>query len=91
MTNTNTTLKDNPVNHPYHYTHGGGIECIDAIQSATCGITDGFAAMCTGVAIKYMWRWWWKGKPVEDLRKAKWYIERLITYMEKRYDKTESK
>lgn len=63
------------VNHPQHYTHGG-IECIDALAAATAGLT-GIEAVCTANAIKYLWRWKHKGG-VEDLRKADWYIKRLI-------------
>lgn len=63
------------VNHPAHYTHSDGIECIDAIASATEGLT-GFEAFCTGTALKYIWRWNWKNG-VEDLDKAAWYIARL--------------
>lgn len=63
------------VNHPPHYTRGG-IECIDALASATADL-QGLDAVCTANAIKYLWRWKHKGG-VEDLRKAKWYIERLI-------------
>ncbi len=68
------------VNHPPHYTQGG-IECIDALEAATADLT-GIEAVCTANAIKYLWRW--KGKNgVEDLRKAKWYIDRLIKKAEK--------
>jgi len=64
-----------PVSRPAHYT-AGKVECIDAIESATVGLTGG-AAYCTGDAIKYLWRWHRKGG-VEDLKKARWYIDRLI-------------
>ncbi|WP_225442463.1 DUF3310 domain-containing protein [Paenibacillus lycopersici] len=66
---------NDPVNHPAHYT-AGGIECIDAIAAATTGLT-GEEAYDTGAAIKYLWRWKRKNG-VEDLRKARWYIDRLI-------------
>lgn len=66
--------KDN-VNHPGHYTKGG-IECIDAIKAATEGLT-GMEAVCTGNAIKYLWRWKWKNG-AEDIRKAIWYLQRLL-------------
>ena len=67
-------LKDN-VNHPNHYT-AGNIECIDALKAATEGLT-GIEAVCTANAIKYLWRWKHKNG-AEDLKKAIWYIERLI-------------
>jgi len=38
---------------------------------------------CAGNAIKYISRYKYKGKPLEDLKKAKWYIERLIANHEK--------
>lgn len=63
------------VNHPEHYT-GGAVECIEAIKAATAGLT-GIEAVCTGNAIKYLWRWQRKGG-AEDLRKAKWYIDYLL-------------
>ena len=67
-------MSDN-VNHPAHYTKGG-IECIEAIKEATGELT-GIEAICTGNAIKYLWRWKHKNG-VEDLKKAIWYIQRLI-------------
>lgn len=66
--------KDN-VNHPDHYTKGG-IECIDAIKAATEGLT-GMEAVCTGNALKYLWRWKWKNG-AEDIKKAIWYLQRLL-------------
>ena len=70
--------KDN-VNHPSHYTQGG-IECIDAIKAATVGLT-GIEAVCTGNAVKYMWRWKFKNG-AEDIRKAMWYLEKLLEEVE---------
>jgi hypothetical protein len=63
------------VNHPAHY-NAGNIECIDAIEEAVKGL-DGKEAFATGNAIKYLWRWKRKGGK-EDLKKAVWYINRLI-------------
>ena len=70
--------KDN-VNHPSHYTQGG-VECIDAIKAATVGLT-GIEAVCAGNAIKYMWRWKFKNG-AEDIRKAMWYLEKLLEEVE---------
>ncbi|TFE30820.1 DUF3310 domain-containing protein [Cohnella luojiensis] len=67
-------MSDN-VNHPEHYT-AGKIECIDAIEAATEGL-DGFEGMLTGNTLKYLWRWK-KKNGVEDLRKARWYLDKLI-------------
>ena len=65
-----------PVNHPAHYT-AGGVECIDAIWAALTCQTDPYAAWLTGQVIKYLWRWPMKNG-VEDLEKARFYLERLI-------------
>jgi hypothetical protein len=67
------------VNHPAHYAKGG-IECIDAIEAAVTGL-EGFEGMCTGNAIKYLFRWKHKNG-VEDLKKAAWYVNRLIQRLE---------
>jgi len=59
------------INHPPHYTsHPSGVECIQ--------ITEGFS-FNIGNAIKYLWRADEKGAPLDDLKKAGWYIEREIT------------
>lgn len=67
--------KPDMVNSPQHYTQGD-IECIDAIAEVVKHL-DGMEAMCTGNAIKYLWRWRHKNG-VEDLKKAQWYIQRMI-------------
>ena len=62
------------VNHPKHY-NTGKIEVIDAIEEWKMGF-------CDGNVIKYVARHKHKGNPVEDLKKAKWYLERLIQQYE---------
>ncbi len=66
---------EDKVNHPTHYTQGG-VECIDALKAATINLI-GIEAVCTANAIKYLWRWKSKNG-AEDLKKAKWYIDRLL-------------
>lgn len=70
-----SNVKNDPVNHPGHYTNGG-IECKDAIRAAL-GDTlyaDGF---CRGNAMKYLWRYPLKnGK--EDVEKARFYINEIL-------------
>lgn len=61
------------VNSPPHY-NKAGVECIDAIQAAT---EDGFEYYLQGNILKYLWRYRYKNG-VEDLKKAKWYLEKLI-------------
>ena len=67
------------VNHPSHYTKGR-IECIDAIDSATVGKT-GIEAVAVANVIKYLWRYEEKGG-LESVRKAKWYLNKLISELE---------
>ena len=67
------------VNHPSHYTQGN-IECIDALKAATVSKT-GIEAVCTANAIKYLWRYEEKNG-IEDVKKARWYIDRLIKELE---------
>ena len=67
------------VNHPSHYTQGG-IECIDCIKSAIVGKV-GIEAFCVGNAIKYLFRYEEKNG-IEDVKKARWYIDRLIKELE---------
>lgn len=67
------------INHPSHYTKGS-IECIDAIDSATAGKT-GIEAVAVANVIKYLWRYEEKGG-LESVRKAKWYLNKLISELE---------
>ena len=62
------------VNQPPHYNQYK-VECIDAIESATNSV---FEFYLQGVIIKYLWRYRYKVKPTEDLRKAEWYLQKLI-------------
>ena len=68
-------LKEDVVNRPEHY-NKHGIECIDGIQ-ASMDDTQ-FAGYLKGNVIKYLWRYNYKGKPLQDLLKAQWYLNRLI-------------
>ena len=75
-------LKANdPVNHPSHYTQGG-IECIDALTAMVTGYEDPNDAALTWQVGKYIWRHPFKSKPIEDLKKARFYLDRLIRYLE---------
>ena len=65
---------DESVNHPRHYTsHPSGIECVAITQHMS---------FCLGNAIKYIWRSGEKGREIEDLKKAAWYIDREIMRIE---------
>lgn len=69
------------VNHPPHYQSKNGIEVIDVIEAFTEGL-EGGEATNTGNVIKYILRWKKKKNPLEDLKKARWYIDRLIKIVE---------
>ena len=66
------------VNNPPHYNQSG-IECIDAIEAA---LLPNFKYYLQGNILKYLWRFDYKGKPTEDLKKAQWYLNRLIEVVE---------
>ena len=77
MPASNTVTPDH-VNSPPHYTQGD-IECIDALTAI--GVAEDF---CRGNAIKYLWRMADKDDRLEDAKKARWYINRLIRILEER-------
>jgi hypothetical protein len=64
------------VNSPSHY-KTGKIECIEAMEAM---LTDEeFIGYLRGNAFKYLWRFRSKGKAYEDLQKAQWYLNRLVS------------
>lgn len=67
-------VSDN-INHPPHYkSHSSGVECIQITEHMN---------FCLGNAVKYIWRAGLKSEsPVEDLQKARWYIDREIQRLE---------
>lgn len=70
---------NDPVNHPAHYTgHPSGVECIQITEHMN---------FCRGNAVKYIWRAGEKGGPakeLEDLEKARWYLDREIERLKKK-------
>ena len=74
-------VKENDnVNHPKHYQSKNGLEVIDVIDAFTDGLI-GMEAVCTGNALKYICRW--KNKNgIEDIKKAIWYLNKLIEVKE---------
>jgi hypothetical protein len=67
-------IADN-VTSPLHY-NMGGVECIDGIQA--CMSAEEYQGYLRGNTMKYLWRCNYKGKKVEDLKKAQWYLSTLI-------------
>jgi len=75
-------MREERVNHPRHYTsHPSGVECITVVETMT---------FCVGSAIRYLWRAGLKvtdqadtrSAALEDLKKARWYIDREIQRVE---------
>lgn len=64
-----------PVENPDHY-NTGAIEAIEAIKASMP--PEQFFGYLKGNVMKYLWRYDYKEKPIEDLRKADWYLNRLI-------------
>ena len=71
---------DSMVNHPPHYISKTGLEVIDVIEAFTFDL-KGIEATDTGNIIKYICRWNSKNG-LQDLKKAKWYLEHLIKHVE---------
>jgi hypothetical protein len=58
------------INHPKHYNrHPSGIECIEIVEWMNFNL---------GNVVKYIWRMDEKDVPMDDLKKAKWYLDREI-------------
>ena len=74
MSEQSPVLHD-PVEHPAHYTMGG-IEVIDAIEAWSLGFH-------LGNVVKYVARSEHKGSQLEDLRKARWYLDREIQRLQR--------
>tara|TARA_B110000908_G_scaffold164474_1_gene212582 strand:+ start:627 stop:1013 length:387 start_codon:yes stop_codon:yes gene_type:complete len=67
------------VNNPAHY-NAGGIECIEAIEASMS--VEAFEGYLKGNCLKYLWRMSYKGKALEDTKKAQWYLQKLIDSIE---------
>ena len=65
--------EDNVCN-PEHY-NTGNIECIEAIEESMSSVA--YKGYLKGNCMKYLWRYDYKGKQVEDLQKCQWYLARL--------------
>ena len=73
------------VNHPKHYISETGLETIDVLEAFTSDL-KGIEAVDTGNILKYTCRWKHKNG-IEDLKKARWYLNHLISLIEKRIEK----
>jgi len=67
--NDQQVIEEDPINPSHYRRHPSGVECIDITEHMLFN---------PGNAVKYIWRYMDKGDPVENLRKAQWYLEREI-------------
>ena len=68
--NDSADVIQDPINHPTHYTsHPSNVECITVVEWMSFNL---------GNAVKYIWRAGFKGYQIEDLQKARWYVDREI-------------
>lgn len=67
------------VNSPSHYT-SGKTEVIDIIEDAVKDAPSVIFGMLQGQVLKYVLRVWLKDNPLEDMKKARWYLDRLISH-----------
>lgn len=65
------------VNHPQHYTQSE-IPCIDGIDAVISGYSRPGHGYYAGTVLKYLWRAPFKGRYLQDLEKAQWYLNRLV-------------
>ena len=68
---------DDRVNSPSHYT-SGRVEAIEIIEDAVNDAPTPGKAVLQAQVLKYMLRLWLKDNPLEDAKKAEWYLKRLI-------------
>ena len=72
---------DDRVNSPSHYTRGGR-EAIDTIEDAIQDAPNPTVGMLHAQVLKYLLRLWLKDNTLEDAKKARWYLERLISKLQ---------
>ena len=71
--NDKQPLEEDTINPSHYRKHPSGIECIEVTRHMNFNV---------GNAIKYLWRYMDKGDPIENLKKAQWYISDEIARLE---------
>lgn len=71
-----------PINHPPHY-NAGPIESINIIEQTVAHAPSPVLGGLQWQVLKYLLRLWHKDSALEDARKARWYLERLIQWLER--------
>lgn len=77
------TKEPNMIEHPPHY-NAGKFETIDVIEDVVKNYKDSFVAYCIGNVLKYLSRSPFKGTFLQDLKKAQYYLNAAITYIEEK-------
>jgi len=72
---------NDPVNNPSHYNYGK-FEVIDILEQAVSRAPDPVKGSLQYQVLKYMLRIWDKENPLQDAKKSRWYLNRLINNME---------
>ena len=75
---------DDAINHPSHYTNSEA-KCPECNATVECITVAKHMEFCLGNVLKYIWRAGKKGNAIEDLKKARWYLQceidkRCISY-----------
>jgi hypothetical protein len=79
MTIEHPPMRFDPVENPAHYNKNGGIEAIESIEASMT--QEAFKGFLKGNVLKYVWRYEAKNG-LQDLQKAKWYLDRLVFMLE---------
>lgn len=69
------------VDHPQHY-NNSSIECIDALNAMVEPFEDSVDASLSWQVVKYIWRHPFKENSIQDVKKAIWYANELLKYLE---------
>lgn len=76
------------VNHPAHYADKRKFEVIDVIEDSVQFAPDPIAGGLQWQVLKYVHRCWSKDSPLKDLKKSRWYLNRLIDLLEHEHVQT---
>ena len=76
--------KGDPVDHPEHYNQGK-VEVIEILEQAVQDAPDPVSGGLLWQTLKYLLRLWYKGNMLQDAKKARWYLNRLIERLERDY------
>jgi hypothetical protein len=84
VTKASVAPKGDPVDHPEHYT-AGKVEIIEILEQAEQDAPDPISGGLLWQTLKYLLRLWYKGNMLQDAKKARWYLNRLIDRLESDY------